>query len=88
MTLQKEFTYYIAPDHGWVAVLPVCLKAAGLTPLDFSADGSYVQNRNGFFYLEEDCDAPQFIAAYEASTGIKPVLREVHINSRQQIGIR
>lgn len=30
------------------------------------------------FYLEEDCDAPTFIAAYRAKHGAEPQITEVH----------
>jgi hypothetical protein len=35
--------------------------------------------------LEEDCDAPKFLQVYEAKTGTRPDLEEVHTNNRSFI---
>jgi hypothetical protein len=86
--MQDTFTYYCDPGHGWVQVDWTVLKWLGLNPSDFSADGNYVQRKGNTFYLEEDCDAPQFLAAYEAKTGVKPTLNEVYIADRSVIGVR
>lgn len=85
--MQDTFTYYNDPGHGWIEVDWTVLKWLGLNPSDFSANGQYVQRKGNTFYLEEDCDAPRFLDAYEAKTGIKPILREVYLNHRSQIGL-
>ena len=84
----KTFTYYIDPGHGWIEVTDLDLERAELKLSDFSAQGRFVQRKvSGFVYLEEDCDAPQFLAAWEAKYG-KPQLREVLLNDRSERGIK
>jgi hypothetical protein len=86
--MQDTFTYYCDPGHGWLMVHANELKTLGLKPKDFSAQGQYLQKRGPIYYLEEDCDAPQFLAAYEAKTGTKPTIKEVYIDDRRVIGLR
>ncbi len=86
--MQTEFTFYNDPGHGWVEVDRTVLKWLSLNPSDFSANGQYVQRRGNKFYLEEDCDAPQFIRAYKEKTGLEPVLKDVYIRDRSMIGLR
>ena len=69
------FTYHIDPGHGWVEVSFHDMRASGLQPSDFSR---YSYRKRNVFYLEEDCDAPKFIAAWESKHGRKVDLREVH----------
>lgn len=66
-------TFYTDPGHGWLEVPWTELKALGLNPNDFSR---YSYRRRNTFYLEEDCDAPKFIAAYKAKHGTEPKVRE------------
>lgn len=67
------FTYHTDPGHGWLEVSAADLKAVGLTAKDFSA---YSYRGNGKLYLEEDCDASKFVAAYEAKHGRKAEYQE------------
>jgi len=83
-----EFTFYSDPGHGWLMVHANNLKAVGLKPKDFSAGGAYLQRRGPIYYLEEDCDAPLFLKAYEAKNGGKPPIEEVYIDDRSIIGLR
>lgn len=76
------FTYHLDPGHGWLEVDWTELKALSLSPTDFSRC-SY-RKRNVFF-LEEDCDAPKFLAAWEARHGQKAELRERHSNGSSAI---
>lgn len=69
------FTFHTDPGHGWVEVNWTALKALGLNPTDFSRC-SY--RRGNTFYLEEDCDAPKFIAAWEAKNGCKAQFRDAY----------
>lgn len=62
------------PGHGWLEVNWVDLKRLGLNPGDFSA---YSYRDRNVFYLEEDCDAPRFLSAFEARHGKAPELVEV-----------
>jgi hypothetical protein len=78
----KTFTYYNDPGHGWLKVDWTELKRLGLNPTDFSRC-SY--RRRNTFYLEEDCDAPKFIEAWEANNGTKIKLAERHANNSSRI---
>lgn len=50
------YEFIIDPGHGWLKV-PLADLPAGFEPTQYSfKDGD-------FAYLEEDCDAPSFIAA-------------------------
>jgi hypothetical protein len=60
------FTFHVDPGHGWLEVDWTDLKALSLNPTDFSR---YSYRRGNTFYLEEDCDASKFAAAYKAKHG-------------------
>jgi hypothetical protein len=66
-------TFYSDPGHGWLEVPWTVLKDLSLNPQDFSRC-SY--RRRNTFYLEEDCDASKFIAAYKAKHGSAPAFVE------------
>ena len=58
-----KFTLYHDPGHGWLEVPFKLIKDAGL-----EADISWYSYKNGSkIYLEEDCDAPLFVAALKDS---------------------
>lgn len=82
------FTFFNDPGHGWLQVRGSDLQDLGLKCRDFSAEGNYVQRARGFIYLEEDCDAPQFIRAWEAKHGSRFTCNEVYIDHRGAIGLR
>ena len=69
------FTFYSDPGHGWLEVAWSDLKRLSLNPTDFSRCSS---RKGNLFYVEEDCDAPIFLNAWEAMHGIKPQFREVY----------
>lgn len=69
------FTFISDPAHGWLAVTLPDLQAVNLTSVDFSRY-SY-RKGSQLFYLEEDCDAPKFIRAWEAKHGCNMVFNEV-----------
>ena len=69
------FKFWIDPGHGWLQVAWYDMKAVGLNPRDFSR---YSYRDGNQFYLEEDCDAPKFIAAYKAKFKRDPQFLEVH----------
>jgi hypothetical protein len=60
------FTFHSDPSHGWLEVSAAELFNVGFLPSDFSA---YSYQQGDVAYLEEDCDAPVFIQAYEAHIG-------------------
>jgi len=76
-----DFTFHADPGHAWLEVARFELDAVGLSPADFSRY-SYQSDRNHMipalariYYLEEDCDAPKFLTAWEK-----------HNNRRAEIG--
>lgn len=58
-----KFTFYTDPGHGWLCVPLEALTLVGLSEASFS---SYSYRGNDCLYLEEDCDAPQFINEWKA----------------------
>lgn len=77
--MTKTFTFHIDPGHGWLRVQLTDCHTLGLALKDFSRF-SYC-GYEGAIYLEEDCDAPKFIKAFETKYGAKPVIRESHSKS-------
>ena len=68
----KKFDFITDPGHGWVKV-PVRM----LSQLEIAEKVScYSYRRGAFAYLEEDCDASLFFAAYRNRFGFDPQLRE------------
>jgi hypothetical protein len=70
-----DFTFFSDPGHGWLAVSAADLREVGLFAVDFSRYSFMSGDR---FYLEEDCDAPKFMDAWERVHGRKIELREDH----------
>ena len=73
---KTTFTFISDPSHGWLIASPAWLKAVGLQLTDISTF-SY-QRPDGILALEEDCDAPMFIAAFLKRFGDCHDLRETH----------
>ncbi len=78
----KTFTYYCDPSHGWLKVSGLDAHDVGLDARDFSRFSYW---RNNDLYLEEDCDAPKFLKAYEGKHGHAPRIRESHTASPSRI---
>lgn len=78
----QTFTFYSDPSHGWLKVSRADALALGFTAKDFSRF-SYIAD-GGTLYLEEDCDAGKFLAAFEAKHG-KPTIKESHCNGQSRI---
>ncbi len=57
----KTFDFISDPGHGWVKVPVTLLLELGIES-DISPFSYY---RDGFAYLEEDCDASRFFAAMD-----------------------
>jgi len=55
--------------HGWLEVPKHEVQSLGIKP------SRYSYQNNGNFYLEEDCDAMNFIQAYKKKCGVSP---EIH----------
>jgi len=61
--MEKTFTFYSDPGHGWLAVAYSDVLAAGLDLTSFS-HYSYVKGQT--LFLEEDLDAGIFLKAWKA----------------------
>lgn len=60
------FTMFYDPGHAWLRVPLLALRKVGLGPESFSRYS--FQDANAF-YLEEDCDAPKFVAIWKRKVG-------------------
>ena len=68
--MNEQFTFASDPAHGWLLVTDNQLKKAGLCPGDFSSFSfEHKWDDVQVYALEEDCDAPRFIRAWEAKFG-------------------
>lgn len=56
--MNKTFTFWTDPGHGWLEVTIRDLIAVGMKATDFSEFSYKSGNR---VFLEEDCDAPLFL---------------------------
>ncbi len=76
-----RFDFFSDPCHGWLRVPMPVLDVMNVRP-------SSCSYRNGdWAYLEEDCDAPRFLRAWEQVHGCAPVVVERE-PSRQDSHIR
>jgi hypothetical protein len=78
--MRDRFCFYVDPAHGFLAVLAADLRAFNLSAADFTRY-SYVSEDGERFYLEEDCDAPKFLAAFKAKLGADAVIFERQLAS-------
>lgn len=69
-----KFRFISDPGHAWLEVPRDLLGTLGIAT---QISGCSYQRREKV-YLEEDCDAPRFVAAYEAQVGAKVEFIEVH----------
>lgn len=76
--MEKTFTFYTDPGHGWLAVAYSDILAVGLDTKDFS-QYSYVKGQT--LFLEEDEDAGNFINAWK-SKGFTLKISEVNEPNR------
>lgn len=58
----NTFDFYTDAGHGWLKVHVYDARDVGLEPEDFTA---FSYRKGDHLYLEEDCDAGRFIAAWE-----------------------
>lgn len=65
------------PGHGWLEVSSHAMTEVGLSFGSFSRY-SYWDGGVNCLYLEEDCDAGKFVAAFVKRHGREPVIKEVH----------
>jgi hypothetical protein len=64
-----KYKFIADPGHGWLRVPLGELQAFGL--LEKISACSYLDNSNGFAYLEEDCDLGHYCIARAAIAGFK-----------------
>jgi len=70
---------FISDDgHGWGIVSAEQIKAARMTPEDFSSFSYETPNRE-IFALEEDCDFPKYLNKLD-SMGIKYEITDRHVD--------
>jgi hypothetical protein len=69
------FTFHTDAGHGWIEVSLHDMRASGLEPKDFTR---YSYRQRNVFYLEEDCDAAKFIAAWQEKTGQHAEFRDAY----------
>lgn len=69
------FTFHTDAGHGWIEVSLHEMRRSGLEPKDFSR---YSYRARNVFYLEEDCDAPKFIDAWQQKTGEHVEFKETY----------
>ena len=67
--MKTHFNFWTDPGHGWIEVTAADMNAVDLAP---EAISGYSYVKGNTFYLEEDCDASKFIAAYQAKIGTAP----------------
>jgi CTP:phosphocholine cytidylyltransferase-like protein len=75
----KKFDYIQDPAHGWIKVSIKQLRILGIV----DAISCYSYYRDGFAYLEEDCDASTFFSAYRAKYNSEPLLRDCVARERR-----
>jgi hypothetical protein len=71
--MKTHFHFYADPGHGWLAVTQDDIKDVGLSVADFSR---YSYHNGETLYLEEDCDASLFLAAYQVKYCRQPEIIE------------
>ncbi len=84
MTKDSTFVYFIAPDHGWLEVSLEDLDAVDVPRRYISRYSTF---KKSYAYLEEDCDAGIFLAAFRAKYGSEPTIVENVIDDRSVIGL-
>jgi hypothetical protein len=70
-----RITYLQDPGHGWLIVPAALVRSLGCRPSDYS----YHDRASDTAYLEEDCDAGDFMRALKAS-GVEPQIIDHHTN--------
>lgn len=69
-----KLLYIQDPGHGWLLAPGALVRQLGITPSRYS----YYNRAGDQVYLEEDCDAGEFMRALRA-TGATPEIQEVHL---------
>lgn len=77
----KPIVFYSDPGHGWFAVKRAELQRLGI----LSQISPWSYQRGQTVYLEEDCDASVYFAAYRAAHGTHPAYVEKNTNKTSPI---
>ena len=75
------FTFHSDPSHAWLAVSKSMLRTLGID----RQISKYSYQDHAKAYLEEDCDATLFFAAYREKFGMDPPIKESHRDGRSPI---
>ena len=78
----KPFTFFSDNAHGWLRVSHSDCADIGFTGASFSR---YSYQDSAFYYLEEDCDASKFLAAFVKKHGGMPVIHDSHTEGQSSI---
>jgi hypothetical protein len=73
-----NLTFISTTSHGYLKVDKQTFKQLNFNGSEFS-EYSYYQPNNNCFYLEEDCDAPEFVKIVKEK-GYKVNFNEIHID--------
>jgi hypothetical protein len=76
-----KFNFHSDSGHGWLAVNNALVRELGLASV--ISEYSYMQGKSS--YLEEDSDAPKFIAAFTAKFGFAPTIVDLESKDRSVI---
>lgn len=80
MTTHK-FDFYADPGHGWLKVTQKHLNLIGMKVSDFTR---YSFVKGDALYLEEDCDAHNFLRTWKSHFG-EPIIKSHHTNRSSRI---
>ena len=75
------FNFHSDAGHGWLAVKLCLVRELGL--IGQISQYSYIQGSSA--YLEEDCDAIRFVAAFKAKFGCEPRIKDLESKDRSPI---
>lgn len=78
--------WYIDPGHGWLAVPVRALLDSGISGQVSTC--SYIDGAMALVYLEEDVDAPLFLAAIGVSNELAATFPVEHLENEGQCFIR
>jgi hypothetical protein len=73
----KTYVFHSDPGHGWLAV-----KKSELRYLNLEQKiSTYSYMKGDTVYLEEDCDASEFVKAYTECFGKRPTFKESYLEN-------
>jgi hypothetical protein len=70
--MTNKFEFYSDPAHGWLKVPKELLFILGIG----GSISQFSYDRNGYVYLEEDCDLTRFMGAFKDSFGYLPIIND------------